>query len=121
MAARRWPQAIAEQVMQLPYTSPWSITSEPVGGAGARRSPNLRRGISTTCIFTTGGSTAVDTALRTALFLNERLGRPDKKIVIAREKGYHGSTFLAATGHRQGTDQDPVRRRPTTWCASCPT
>jgi adenosylmethionine-8-amino-7-oxononanoate aminotransferase len=25
------------------------------------------------------------------------LGRPDKKIVLAREKGYHGSTYLAST------------------------
>ena len=39
----------------------------------------------------------MDTALRTAVFLNNRLGRPEKTIVIGREKGYHGSTFLAAT------------------------
>jgi adenosylmethionine-8-amino-7-oxononanoate aminotransferase len=30
-------------------------------------------------------------------FLNNRLGRPEKKIVLSREKAYHGSTYLAAT------------------------
>jgi putrescine---pyruvate transaminase len=30
-------------------------------------------------------------------FMNNALGRYDKKIVIAREKGYHGSTYLAST------------------------
>ncbi|MCR9127010.1 MAG: aminotransferase [Rhodobacteraceae bacterium] len=88
--------AISEQVMRMPYASPWSFTSEPAAVLArmiAERSP----GDLNTVHFTTGGSTAVDTALRTAFFLNNRLGRPDKKIVIAREKGYHGSTFLAAT------------------------
>lgn len=88
--------AIAAQVMQMPYASPWSFTSEPAAVLArmiAERSPGDLNSVH----FTTGGSTAVDTALRTALFLNNRLGRPEKKIVIGREKGYHGSTFLAAT------------------------
>lgn len=88
--------AIAAQVMQMPYASPWSFASEPAAQLArmiAERSP----GDLNTVHFTTGGSTAVDTALRTAFFLNNRLKRPDKKIVIGREKGYHGSTFLAAT------------------------
>ena len=48
-------------------------------------------------MFTTGGSTAVDTALRFAHFYNNRLGRPEKKVVISRERSYHGSTYLAAS------------------------
>ena len=88
--------AISAQVMQMPYASPWSFTSEPAAVLArmiAERAPGDLNSVH----FTTGGSTAVDTALRTALFLNNRLGRPEKKIVIGREKGYHGSTFLAAT------------------------
>ncbi len=88
--------AIAAQVMQMPYASPWSFTSEPAAILAqmiAERAPGDLNAVH----FTTGGSTAVDTALRTAMFMNKRLGRPDKKIIIAREKGYHGSTFLAAT------------------------
>ena len=39
----------------------------------------------------------MDTSLRTVHFMNNRLERPNKKIVLAREKGYHGSTYLAAS------------------------
>ena len=88
--------AIAEQVMRLPYTSPWSTTTEPAAIL-AKKLADLAPGDLNTVFFTTGGSTAVDTALRTVHFYNNRLGRPDKKIVIARERGYHGSTYLAAT------------------------
>ena len=47
--------------------------------------------------FTTGGSTAVDTALRFTQFYNNVLGRPYKKKIISREKAYHGSTYLSAS------------------------
>ena len=93
---REMAEAIADQVMKLPYASPWSTAHSP----GARLAEKLAAVAPTglnTVMFTTGGSTAVDTALRTMHFLNNRLGRPEKKIVIAREKGYHGSTYLAAS------------------------
>ncbi|WP_280952560.1 aminotransferase [Roseovarius aestuariivivens] len=88
--------AIAEQVMGLPYASPWSATTTPAALL-ADKVTSLAPGDLNTVMFTTGGSTAVDTAIRTMHFLNNRLGRPEKKIVIAREKGYHGSTYLAAS------------------------
>ncbi len=88
--------AIAAQVMDMPYASPWTFTSEPAAVL-ANVLADLAPGDLNTVHFTTGGSTAVDTALRTAQFMNNRLGRPDKKIIISREKAYHGSTFLAST------------------------
>ena len=88
--------AISDQVMKMPYASPWSFTTEPAAVL-ARMIAERAPGDLNTVHFTTGGSTAVDTALRTALFMNNRLGRPEKRIIIGREKGYHGSTFLAAT------------------------
>jgi len=89
-------RAIADQVMAMPYASPWSFTTEPAAVL-ARKLAARTPGDLNTVHFTTGGSTAVDTALRAMQFLNNRLGRPEKKIVIAREKGYHGSTYLAST------------------------
>jgi adenosylmethionine-8-amino-7-oxononanoate aminotransferase len=80
----------------LPYTSPFSFASGP-GAELARKLADMAPGDLNTVFFSTGGSTAVDTALRMVHFLNNRLGRPEKKIVIAREKGYHGSTYLAYT------------------------
>ncbi|MEM6622758.1 MAG: aminotransferase [Pseudomonadota bacterium] len=89
-------QAIADQVTTLPYASPWSMANNPAA-ALAERLARLAPGALNNVQFTTGGSTAVDTAIRTMHFLNNRLGRPEKKIVIAREKGYHGSTYLSNT------------------------
>ena len=88
--------AISSQVLAMPYASPWSFTSEPASVL-ARMLADRAPGDLNTVHFTTGGSTAVDTALRTTFFIHARLGKPDKKIVIGRDKGYHGSTYLAAT------------------------
>lgn len=99
-------QAIAEQVMELPYTSPWSSATEPAAVL-AKKLADMAPGDLNNVFFTTGGSTAVDTALRTVQFFNNQLGRPDKKLIIAREKGYHGSTFLASTV--TGKERDKTR------------
>jgi len=93
---REMADAIAAQVMELPYASPWTSTTSPAARLSERVAA-LAPGDLNTVMFTTGGSTAVDTALRTMQFLNNRLGRPEKKIILAREKGYHGSTYLAAS------------------------
>ena len=47
--------------------------------------------------FTTDGSSAVDSALRFAQFYSNLRGKPEKKLFLARERGYHGSTYLAAS------------------------
>jgi len=93
---REIAEAIAEQAMRLPYASPWAMAHAP-GAQLAERLARLAPGALNTVQFTCGGSTAVETALRTMHFLNNRLGRPEKKVVIAREKGYHGSTYLSAS------------------------
>ena len=93
---REMADAIADQAMRLPYTSPWTTATEP-SAVLARKIAERAPGDLNNVFFTTGGSTAVDTALRAVHFLNNNLGRPNKKIVIAREKGYHGSTYLSAT------------------------
>ena len=89
-------EAIAEQSLKLPYSSPWTNTTEPATLL-AEKLAQMAPGDLNTVLFTTGGSTAVDTALRSVQFLNNRLGREDKKIILAREKGYHGSTYLSAS------------------------
>ena len=93
---REIAEAIFEQVDTLSYCSPWFMTSAP-GATLAQTIAEMAPGDLNNVFFTTGGSTAVDTAIRTMHLYNNRLGRPNKKIMIAREKGYHGSTFLAAS------------------------
>ncbi|MEM1298780.1 MAG: aminotransferase [Pseudomonadota bacterium] len=89
-------ETAAAQMMQLGYASSFFAATEPAAML-AEKLASLAPGCLNTVQFTTGGSSAVDTALRTAHFVNNRRGLTDKKIVIAREKGYHGSTYLSAS------------------------
>ncbi len=89
-------EAISEQVLKLCYNSPWSLTSSPAAQLAEKLS-ELSPGDLNHVFFTTGGSTAVDSALRFIGFRNNLLGKPDKKHFITRENGYHGSTFLASS------------------------
>ncbi|MFT4607440.1 MAG: putrescine aminotransferase, partial [Chitinophagales bacterium] len=89
-------QAIYDQVMQLPYTSPWSTTNGPAATFSAELAAEAPGDLNH-AFFTTGGSTAVDSALRFVQFYNNVRGKPEKKHIIAQMKGYHGSTFLSAS------------------------
>jgi adenosylmethionine-8-amino-7-oxononanoate aminotransferase len=89
-------EAMAEQAKQLTYVSPWTSATQPPAVL-AHRLAEVSPGDLNTVFFTTGGSSAVDTALRFVHFYNNVKGRPKKKTIIAREKGYHGSTYLAAS------------------------
>jgi adenosylmethionine-8-amino-7-oxononanoate aminotransferase len=89
-------QAMADQAMALPFNSPWYFASDPAS-ALAKRLTEMSPGDLNWVFFTTGGSSAVDSAIRFVHFYNNLLGRPDKKITISRERAYHGSTYLAAT------------------------
>jgi len=89
-------RAIYDQALRLPYVSPWGNLTEPsamLAHTLAEKAPGDLNNV----FFTTGGSTAVDTAIRTMHFMNNKLGRRDKKIVISRDRAYHGSTYLSAT------------------------
>lgn len=89
-------EAMAEQAKQMAYFSPFNnANSAPARLAHeiAKRTPGDLNHV----FFTTGGSTAVDSALRFVQFRNNLLGKPEKKIVISRQKAYHGSTYLAAS------------------------
>ena len=98
-------QAITDQIMQLTYVSPWSLTTSPaslLAGKLAEISPGDLNHV----FYTTGGSTAVDSALRFVMFRNNALGRPDKKHVISRTNAYHGSTYLSASASGKSADKD---------------
>lgn len=93
---REMAEAIAEQALRMPYMNPFSLTSAPPARLAARLA-ELAPGDLRHVFFTTGGSTAVDTALRFVHFYNNLRGRPEKKHVISRALAYHGSTYLCAT------------------------
>ena len=87
--------AMAEQARKLAYFSPFNNTTS-IAAEFAREIAQRTPGDLNHVFFTTGGSTAVDTALRFVHFRNNLLGKPTKKKIISREKAYHGSTYLSA-------------------------
>ena len=89
-------QAMARQATEMAYFSPFN-NANSVPSVLARKIAERTPGDLNHVFFTTGGSTAVDSALRFVQFRNNVLGRPEKKIFISRQKAYHGSTYLAAS------------------------
>lgn len=87
--------AIAAQATKLSYNSPWYTTNSPAATL-AERIAQHTPGDLNRIFFTTGGSTAVDTALRLCEYINNVLGRPQKKRILVQYDGYHGSTELTA-------------------------
>ena len=47
--------------------------------------------------FCNSGSEANDTQVKLVWYLNNALGRPNKKKIVSRHKGYHGVTMVAAS------------------------
>ncbi len=47
--------------------------------------------------FTSSGSEANDTQVKLAWYMNNALGRPNKKKIISRVKAYHGVTIMSAS------------------------
>lgn len=101
---REIADAVAAQITEMAYCSPWSLTSGPAARL-AQRLADLAPGDLNNVFFTTGGSTAVDSALRFVMFYNNVLGRPEKKHIITRMDAYHGSTYLAASVSAKGRDK----------------
>ncbi|MEE9301308.1 MAG: aminotransferase [Alphaproteobacteria bacterium] len=99
--------AIAEQVRRMPYFSPFhQMTSPPTAELGAKIA-ELAPGDLNEVFFTTGGSTAVDSAIRFVWSYHRYTGSKNKKHIISRLDSYHGSTYLTASVCGKMTDRSP--------------
>ncbi len=88
--------AIREQVLQMQYDNPFGhSTNEPAALLSAKLS-ELAPGSLNHVFYSTGGSTANDMAVRLAHFYFAQRGMPNKKKILSRVDGYHGSTYFAA-------------------------
>jgi adenosylmethionine-8-amino-7-oxononanoate aminotransferase len=92
-------QAGAEQAKELGFYTNWSYAHPPAIELAARIA-SLAPGDLNRVFFTSGGSEAVESALKLARQYHKLTGRPNKTKVIAREIAYHGTTLgaLSATG-----------------------
>jgi len=117
-------EAASTQMRKLAYYNTFfKTTNEPAIALAAKLASIAPEGINH-AFFACSGSEAVDTALRTARVYWQTLGKPEKKIVIGREYGYHGSTTLGASAggmvdmHRQAGDMPNfVHVLPPYWWA----
>ncbi|HUF55381.1 MAG TPA: aminotransferase [Thermohalobaculum sp.] len=102
---REMADAIAEQAARLGFFSPWSLTNAPAAELAQKLTDIAPEGFNHV-FFATGGSTAVDSALRLAMFVNATSGRPERKHIISRRDAYHGSTYLTASCSGKRADRD---------------
>ena len=99
--------AMAEQAKQLEFVHTSQFTT-PVAEDYAREllgfaGDNFREGA---VYFTSGGSEAIETALKLARQYQVETGQPERYQVLSRRQSYHGSTLgaLAVSGNRRRRD-----------------
>jgi putrescine aminotransferase len=82
--------AVAEQLARLPaYSSFGAYTTEPTLALADRLAALAP--IDDAVIFLgSGGSDGIDTAAKLARHYWDVLGRPEKRVIVSREHGYHG-------------------------------
>ena len=92
-------QAGAEQAKELGFFTNWSYAHPPAIELSARIA-GLAPGDLNRVFFTSGGSEAVESALKLARQYHKLTGKPNKTKVIARDVAYHGTSLgaLSATG-----------------------
>jgi len=88
-------QAMAEQATRMTYYSSFGHHTSIPAAELSRKLASLAPGPLNHVIYGSGGSMANDTTVRVIHFYFNQLGMPNKKIIITRENGYHGSTYLA--------------------------
>ncbi|MGR3468104.1 MAG: aminotransferase class III-fold pyridoxal phosphate-dependent enzyme [Shimia sp.] len=91
-------EAIAGQLQVLPYASAFAGLSNPPAIEAAERVIDFFRpdGMAR-CFFTSGGSDAVDVALRLARQYHRLRGEPGRTKFLSLKKGYHGTHWGGAS------------------------
>jgi len=92
-------QAGAEQAKELGFFTNWSY-AHPRAIELATRIAGLAPGDLNRVFFTSGGSEAVESAIKVCRQFHKLTGHPNKTKIIAREVAYHGTSLgaLTATG-----------------------
>jgi adenosylmethionine-8-amino-7-oxononanoate aminotransferase len=93
-------EAAAKQLRSLPYLSTFGGVSSPPAIELAEKIAELAPAGMSGVFFTSGGSEANETAIKFARRHWMRNGRPEKSIVLAHERGYHGLAGVTTTATR---------------------
>jgi len=87
--------AIAEQVCTMHFASTFTAMTNVPATLLSEKLAELAPGNLSRVIYTTGGTTATESAYRLIQYYQGCRGTPEKKHVITRKSGYHGTTYLA--------------------------
>jgi 4-aminobutyrate--pyruvate transaminase len=93
----RLTQAAVKQMQALPFYHTFTQKVSAVTVELAEKLVNLAPVPMSKAFFANSGSEANDTVVKMIWYMNNALGRPQKKKIIARTKAYHGVTVAAAS------------------------
>ncbi len=90
-------EAATEQMRTLPYYHLFGAKGMEPAVELAEQLKELAPVPISKVFFTSSGSEANDTQVKLAWYLNNALGRPEKKKIISRIKAYHGVTIMSGS------------------------
>ncbi|MDH3452859.1 MAG: aminotransferase, partial [Gammaproteobacteria bacterium] len=90
-------QVAAEQMRRLPYSHLFASKGHEPAADLAEKLKEMVPFEASKVFFTNSGSEANDTQVKLLWYYNNAVGRPHKKKIISRLKGYHGVTLAAAS------------------------
>lgn len=93
----RLRDAAARQMEKLPYYHTFASKSHEPSIRLAEKLIEMTPENLTRVFYTSSGSEANDTVVKMVWYLNNALGRPEKKKFLARIKGYHGITVASGS------------------------
>ena len=93
----RLAEAAYRQMRELPFYHAFAGKVPAIATELAEKLISLAPAGLARVIFANSGSEANDTAIKLIWYYNNALGRPEKKKIIGRQKGYHGMTVAAAS------------------------
>ena len=94
---RRLAEAAYRQMCSLPFYHSFAGKVPEVSTQLAERLIAVAPPGMGKVLFANSGSEANDTAIKLAWYVNNALGRPQKKKIISRRRAYHGVTIAAAS------------------------
>ncbi len=90
-------EVAARQMQQLPFYNTFFMTTHPPVVALSAKLAQIAPGDKNRVFYAGSGSEANDTNIRLVRHYWALMGKPNKRTIIARKNGYHGSTMGAAS------------------------
>jgi len=94
---RRLAEAAYKQMCELPFYHSFAGKVPAISTELAERLIGMAPAGMAKALFANSGSEANDTAIKLAWYINNALGRPQKKKIISRQRAYHGVTIASGS------------------------